>query len=436
MTQPLRVGIAGLGNVGCGVVKILQQYPDMIEARAGRAVEIVCVSARDAKKDRGIDLSAYEWLDDPERMAGDPRLDVVIELMGGAEGAARNLVERCLRAGKPVITANKALLAEHGLALATMADSAGSPLLYEAAVAGGIPVIKTLREGFAGNEINAVYGILNGTCNYILTEMRETGRAFDDVLKEAQQKGYAEADPSFDVDGIDAAHKLSILSALAFGVKPDFSKVGIQGIRHITADDIACVTELGYRIKLLGMARRVADGRIVQRMEPCLVPKHSPIGAVDGVYNAVLIDGNFVGSSLLVGRGAGEGPTASAVLSDVIDVARSPGERATGRPVYGIPAGDLVAAHWGGPEDILSHFYMRLTVLDKPGVLADITAILRDHHISVESVIQRGRSPDQPVSIILTTHESRQFDVAAACRAIADLHLVRGEPTVMRIVQF
>ena len=431
MAKPFRIGIAGLGNVGCGIVRILQDYPDMIANRAGRAVEIVCVSARDRNKERAVDVSAYEWLDEPGGMAGDPRLDAVIEVMGGAEGPARSLVERCLKAGKAVITANKALLAEHGAALARLSDSTVTPLMYEAAVAGGIPVIKTLREGFAGNEIGAVYGILNGTCNYILTAMRETGRDFEDVLKEAQEKGYAEADPAFDVDGIDAAHKLSILTALAFGVKPDFPAVRIEGIRHITASDIAYATELGYRIKLLGMARRVAEGRIVQRMEPCLVPQTSPIGAVDGVYNAVLIEGNFVGTSLLVGRGAGEGPTASAVLSDIVDLAKG-----NYRPVYGIPVDELQDAQWGGAEDITGHFYIRLDVLDKTGVLADVTAILRDHEISVEAVIQRSRNPDQPVSVVLTTHETRQADVEAACAKIAALKLVVVKPMVMKIERF
>lgn len=431
MTKPFRIGIAGLGNVGCGVVRILQDYPDLIANRAGRKVEILCVSARDKNKDRGIDLSACEWLDEPGNMAGDPRLDAVVEVMGGAEGTAHNLVERCLKAGKAVITANKALLAEHGAKLARLSDSTITPLMYEAAVAGGIPVIKTLREGFVGNRIEAVYGILNGTCNYILTAMRETGRDFEDVLKEAQAMGYAEADPSFDVDGIDAAHKLSILTALAFGVQPDFSAVQTQGIRQITASDIAYATELGYRIKLLGMARRVANERIVQRMEPCLVPQASPIGAVDGVFNAVLTEGNFVGSSLLVGRGAGQGPTASAVLSDIVDLAKG-----SYRPVYGIPADELQDAQWGGAADITGHFYMRLDVLDKTGVLADVTAILRDHDISVESVIQRSRNPDQPVSVVLTTHATHHADVELACLQIAALDLVVDRPVAMRIECF
>jgi homoserine dehydrogenase len=430
MTQPLRLGIAGLGTVGTGVVKMLQQNAALIAARAGRPVEIVCVSARDKAKKRDVDLSGYQWIEKPEAMAA-AEVDVVVELMGGSEGAARQLVEASLKSGKAVVTANKALLAEHGLSLAAMADAAKMPLMYEAAVAGGIPIIKSLREGFAGNNIGAVYGILNGTCNYILTIMRETGRGFEDVLAEAQAKGYAEADPAFDVDGIDAAHKLSILTALAFGVKPAFGKVAIQGIRHISAADMEHARDLGYRIKLMGMARKMENGAIVQTMEPTLVPQDSPIGAVDGVYNAVFVEGDFVHSSLLVGRGAGEGPTASAVLSDIIDIAR--GKTA---PVYGVPADKLSDAQWGGAADIHSHFYIHLAVLDKPGVLADVAAILRDHNISVEAVIQRGRNPDQPVSIVMTTHESRYSDVQGACDKIAGLKLVQTKPTVLRIEHF
>ncbi|MDB5490314.1 MAG: homoserine dehydrogenase family protein [Micavibrio sp.] len=430
MTAPLRIGIAGLGTVGAGVVKMLQQNAELITARAGRPVEVTCVSARDKAKKRDVDLSHYQWIDAPEAMAS-ADVDIVVELMGGSEGTARNLVEASLKSGKAVITANKALLAEHGLALAALADAAKVPLMYEAAVAGGIPIIKALREGFAGNNIGAVYGILNGTCNYILTTMRETGRGFDDVLAEAQAKGYAEADPAFDVDGIDAAHKLSILTALAFGVKPAFGKVAIQGIRHITADDMEHARDLGYRIKLLGMARRMKDGAIVQTMEPTLVPQDSPIGAVDGVFNAVFVEGDFVHTSLLVGRGAGEGPTASAVLSDIIDIAR--GKTA---PVYGVPADTLKDAKWGGAADIHSHFYMHLKVIDKTGVLADVAAILRDHNISVEAMIQRGRNPDQPVPIVMTTHETRYSDVLAACEKISGLKLVQAKPTVLRIEQF
>ncbi len=426
MSQPLRIAIAGLGTVGAGVVRLLLHHHDLIATRAGRPIEIVAVSARDRSRQRDIDISSCEWVDDPVQLVG--RADVIVELMGGAEGVARRLVETALKAGKPVVTANKALLAEHGLALASLSDLHKAPLMYEAAVAGGIPIVKALREGFAGNDIQAVYGILNGTCNYILTEMRETGRDFADVLREAQEKGYAEANPSFDVDGIDAAHKISILAALAFGVRPAFDQVIIQGIRHISAADIVHATELGYHIKLLGIARRNADGRILQSMEPCLVPRDSPIGAVDGVLNAVFVEGDFVRKSLLVGRGAGAGPTASAVLSDLVDLARG------GHiPVYGIPAAQLQEMHPGAASDIHAHYYIHLSVLDKPGILADIAAIVRDHHISVEAVMQRSRNPDQPVSIVMTTHACRQSDVSAACDKITRLALMVEKPTVMRI---
>lgn len=430
-TTPLKIGIAGLGTVGTGVVKMIQQHGDLIAKRAGRPVEIVSVHARNQSKKRSVDLSRYSWAETPEAMALDSEIDVIVEVMGGSEGAARALVEQSLKKGKAVITANKALLAVHGQQLAELSDRHDAPLMYEAAVAGGIPIIKALRESFAGNEIRAVYGILNGTCNYILTEMRETGRSFEDVLKEAQEKGYAEADPSFDVDGIDAAHKLSILTSLAFGVKPDFKTMSIQGIRHITAADIAHANELGYRIKLLGMTRRFDGNRIVQCVEPCMVPEGSPIGAVDGVFNAVFVDGDFVRKSLLVGRGAGEGPTASAVLSDLVDLARG-----VKIPVYGVPANDLQPAKWGGPEDIIAHFYIHLSVIDKPGVLAEVAAILRDSQISVEAVMQRSRNPDQPVSIVWTTHEARQSAVAAACERISSLKLMVEKPTVMRIEKF
>jgi homoserine dehydrogenase len=431
MSDPLRIGIAGLGTVGTGVVRILQTHPDLIASRAGRAIEIVAVSARDKSRKRTVDLSAYEWEDSPESMAIDPRLDVIVELIGGAEGTARRLVEQSLKAGKTVITANKALLAEHGASLAELSDRSGAGLMYEAAVAGGIPIIKALREGFVGNRIRAVHGILNGTCNYILTEMRETGQSFEAVLKRAQEKGYAESDPGLDVDGIDAAHKLSILTGLAFGVKPAFSKISIQGIRHITAADIGHATDLGYRIKLLGTAMQMEDGTIIQIMEPCLVPQDSLMGAIEGVYNAISSKGDFVGTSFLVGRGAGEGATASAVMSDLADCAR--GVRI---PVYGIPSRHLKEAHWGGIGDMRRHFYIHLSVIDKPGILADVSAILRDHQISVEAVLQRSRNPDQPVSIVLTTHDARQSDVSLACGVIAGLKLVVEKPTIMRIERF
>lgn len=426
MIESFRIGIAGLGTVGASVVRLLQTHGPDIARRAGRAVEIVSVAAKDRTRDRGVDVSGYEWTT-PEAMGADSTLDAVVELMGGEEGPAAALVEDSLKAGRCVVTANKALLAHHGLDLARLAENSGAALCYEGAVAGGIPIIRTIRQGLAGNEIRSVYGILNGTCNYILTQMRETGRAFDDILAEAQTRGYAEADPSFDIDGIDAAHKLTLLAALAFGMKPDFTQVRTQGIRRLTSTDIALAGELGYRIKLLGIARRLGAG-VVQSVEPCLVPAGSPLGAVEGVYNAVFVEGDFVGKSVSIGRGAGAGPTASAVVSDIIDLAA--GNR---YPAFGISAESLKAPQRADAREIINSFYLRLNVLDRPGVLADVSAILRDHNVSIETLLQRGRDPEQPVPLVLTTHDVRQADMAGACGKISALGSVVEPPCLMRI---
>lgn len=430
MAGALRIAIAGLGTVGAGVVKILQTHGPEIAKRAGRSIEIVVVNARDAGKDRGVDLSAYAWEPEAGKLASRADVDVVVELVGGAEGTARDLVEASLGNKKHVVTANKALLAKHGIALADIAKKNNVSLNYEASVAGGIPIIKALREGFPGNKIKGVYGILNGTCNYILTEMRETGRDFADVLQEAQGKGYAEADPTFDIDGIDAAHKLSILTALAFGVQPDFDRVDISGIRKISAKDIAFANELGCKIKLLGIARNL-DGRIEQSMEPCLVPAGSALGGVEGVFNAVFVEGDFVDRAMLEGRGAGEGPTASAVVADLIDLARG-----IHVPTYGVPVGDLKRPVWAQPEDIASEHYIHLVVTDRAGVIADVSAILRDFDISIETMLQRGRAPEQPVSVVITTHSCSRAAMRCAAKKIASLQCVMAEPTVLRIERF
>ncbi len=429
MPEPYRIGIAGLGTVGTGVVRILQDNGELIARRAGRPVEITAVSARSRDKDRGVDLSSYAWADDPQEFVTRNDCDAVVELIGGEDGPAKALVEAALGRGKAVVTANKALLAHHGLALAGLAEENQAALAYEAAVAGGIPVIKALKEGFAGNEIQAVYGILNGTCNYILTEMRESGRPFEDVLKDAQAEGYAEADPGLDIDGIDAGHKLAILTALAFGVRPAFAQMRIQGIRHLTADDISFADELGYRIKLLGIARRF-DGRLIQMVEPCLVPQDGSLGSVDGVFNAVFTEGDHVGKNVSIGRGAGAGPTASAVVGDIIDLARG-----FKTPVFGVPANDLSKPVWADEGDLISRFYLRLTVLDKPGVLADVSAILRDHNVSIEVLLQRGRDPEQPVPLVLITHDTRQQDIELACELISGLDVVEEPPCLLRIEQ-
>jgi homoserine dehydrogenase len=427
MTRPLSIGIAGLGTVGAGVVTLLRQNADIVAARAGRPIAVTAVSARDRGRDRGIALTGLRWYDDPVALAADANVDVVVEVIGGSEGPAKALVEAAIAAGKPVVTANKALLAVHGAALAAAAEKADVPLAFEAAVAGGIPAIKAIREGLAANRISRVAGILNGTCNYILTVMRERGREFADVLADAQKLGYAEADPSFDVDGIDAAHKLSILAALAFGRPVAFADVHVEGIRHVSALDIAFAGELGYRIKLLGIARRTEAG-IEARVHPCMVPQSAPIARVDGVFNAVVAEGDFVGRVMLEGRGAGAGPTASAVVADLIDIARG---RHT--PVWGVRAAELshapsvpMSAHSGA-------YYLRLMVVDRPGVIADVTAVLRDEGVSLESMLQRGRAPGEAVPVVLVTHETGEAAMRKALARIAGLNAVLEDPALIRI---
>ena len=427
MSSPLSVGVAGLGTVGAGVLRLLHDNAALIAARAGRPIVVTAVAARDRTRDRGVDLSAMRWHDDPVALATDPDVDVVVELIGGSDGPARALVEAALAAGRPVVTANKALMAVHGAALAGASERHGAPIAFEAAVAGGIPVIKALREGLAGNRIDRVAGILNGTCNYILTVMREQGRDFADVLADAQRLGYAEADPSFDVDGIDAAHKLAILAALAFNRPVDFAAVHVEGIRAISAVDIALASELGYRIKLLGLARRT-DAGIETRVHPCLVPLANPLAHVDGVFNAVVAEGDAVGRVMLEGRGAGAGPTASAVVADLIDIAR-------GRtvPIWGME-GKALAALPSVPISVhQGAYYLRLMVVDRPGVIADMTAALRDAGVSLESMLQRGRAPGETVPVVLVTHETTEAAMRAALDQIERSDAVLEPPALIRI---
>ena len=427
MNTPLKLGVAGLGTVGAGLLNLLRANADVITARAGRPIEVVAVSARDRTRDRGVDVTGLRWHEDAVSLVADPSVDVVVELMGGSEGPARALVEAALKAGKPVVTANKALLATHGAALARLSEAHGVPLAYEAAVAGGIPAIKALREGLAGNRISRVAGILNGTCNYILTEMRVKGLPFDVVLKTAQELGYAEADPAFDVDGVDAAHKLAILAALAFGHVVDLEALHIEGIRNVSALDISLAGELGYRIKLLGIASRDAAG-VTARVHPCMVPEGSPIASVDGVFNAVLAEGDAVRRVVLQGRGAGAGPTASAVVADLIDIAR-------GRfaPVWGSASDTLDAAPGLPMERHRGAYYLRLMVLDQPGVIADVTGALRDANISLESMLQRGRAPGEAVPVVLVTHECEEAQMQTALTRIAGLPSVLEKPAMIRI---
>src|ERR1700722_15310540 len=427
MTRPLSVAVAGLGTVGAGVLKLLRDNADLVTARAGRPIAVTAVSARDRNKDRGVPISGLRWYEDPVALAADPAVDVIVELIGGSEGPARTLVSSAIAAGKPVVTANKALLAVHGADLAAAAEARGVALAFEAAVAGGIPVIKAIREGLAGNRINRIAGILNGTCNYILTQMRERGREFAEVLADAQKLGYAETDPTFDIDGIDAAHKLAILAALAFGRPVAFDAVYVEGIRRISALDIVFATELGYRIKLLGIASQSEAG-IETRVHPCMVPQSAPIARVDGVFNAVVAEGDFVGRVMLEGRGAGAGPTASAVVADLIDLARN---RAT--PVWGASGSALSSAPSVPMSNHVGPYYLRLMVVDRPGVIADVTAILRDMGVSLESMLQRGRSPGEAVPVVLVTHETKESAMREALVRIAALNAVLEAPTMIRI---
>lgn len=429
-SAPVRIGIAGLGTVGGGLLKLLDANAELLAERTGRRLTVTAVSARDRSRDRGIDLSGFRWHDSAVALAADPDVDVVVELIGGSDGIAKAAVETALAHGKHVVTANKALIAHHGTALALAAEEKGLTLAYEAAVAGGIPAIKGLREGLAGNRIREVHGILNGTCNYILTEMRTTGRDFADVLADAQALGYAEADPSFDVDGIDAAHKLAILTAVAFGTSVDFTSVHVEGIRHISSLDIEYAEELGYRIRLLGIARRTEHG-IEQRVHPCMVPIGSPIGATDGVFNAVVADGDFVDKVVLVGRGAGAGPTASAVAADLVDIARG---RST--PTFAVPAERLAAPAPSTIDRRRGRYYVRLMVLDRPGVIADIAAALRDQSVSMEAFLQRGRSPGEAVPVVLTTHETIEASMRRALERIGSLDAVIEPPRMIRIEDF
>ncbi|SFR96178.1 homoserine dehydrogenase [Sphingomonas jatrophae] len=428
MVQPLRVALAGLGVVGGGVVKLLDANRALIERRAGRPIEIVAVSARDRHRDRGVDLSRFDWADDAGSLAARDDVDVVVELVGGADGPALTLARATLARGKAFVTANKAMVAHHGIELARAAEAAGAAFKYEAAVAGGIPVIKGLREGAAANEIGRVYGILNGTCNYILTTMEAAGRDFAGVLAEAQALGYAEADPSFDIDGVDAAHKLAILASLAFGTTLDFASVAIAGIRPILAADIAEAAALGYRVRLVGLAEAGPKG-LLQRVHPCLVPQDHPLAHVQGSMNAVVAEGNFVGRLFFEGRGAGEGPTASAVVADLIDIAR----REYGAP-FAMPVDSLDERAPAPRGERRGRAYLRFTVADRPGVLAELAAAMRDAGVSIASLIQRGAAADGSVLVAMVTHECAERCVTDALARLEGSQSLAGKPLLMHIL--
>ncbi|WP_170001890.1 homoserine dehydrogenase [Pseudopontixanthobacter vadosimaris] len=433
---PLRVALAGLGTVGAGVLRILSANADLIAARAGRELDIVAVSARDRNRDRGVDLSGFAWEDDMVAMAGRGDVDIVVELVGGSDGLALNLARSALAAGKGLVTANKAMIAHHGLELAEAAAASGAALKFEAAVAGGIPVVKGLREGASANRVARIYGILNGTCNYILSKMEESGADFAETLAEAQALGYAEADPGFDIEGVDAAHKLAILAAIGFGAKIDFAAVHCEGISAIRAADIAQADALGFVIRLIGIAdtEEGSEGgpdQLLQRVRPCLVPRHHPLAHVSGPTNAVVAEGDFVGRLLFQGAGAGDGPTASAVVADLIDIARGDVS-----PPFSVPVDQLAPMIPADPGDRTGRTYLRLTVADRPGVLAEIATATRDAGVSIESLIQKGR-PDEggEVLVALVTHEGPQRCVDAAVALLDGSDSLTAPPLVMPILK-
>ncbi|WP_413718299.1 homoserine dehydrogenase [Silicimonas sp. MF1-12-2] len=425
MSTPLRLGIAGLGTVGVGVVRIVQRHAALLETRTGRRVTISAVSARTRDKDRGVRLGDYAWEDDPVALAVRDDVDVFVELMGGSDGPAKAATEAAIRAGKHVVTANKAMLAIHGQELAEAAENKGVSLRFEAAVAGGIPVIKALTEGLAGNEISRVMGVMNGTCNYILTRMQDAGLDYQTVFAEADALGYLEADPTLDVGGIDAGHKLAILAAIAFGTRVDFSGLHIEGIERITIEDIEQAADMGYRIKLLGVAQKTGRG-LEARMTPCLVPDTSPLGQLKGGTNMVVLEGDSVDQIVLRGPGAGEGPTASAVMADVLDIAR--GNTVS---VFGIPA-DQLAAPEPAAASAPAAFYVRMSLIDKPGVLAKIATVLGDAGVSIDRMRQYGHT-DPHAPVLIVTHKTARDALDRAIEAMEGTGVLASHPVAIRI---
>jgi homoserine dehydrogenase len=435
MIAPLKVGLAGLGTVGASVVRLIDQRRQALALRAGRPIEIVAVSARSRGKSRGIDTKTLRWVADPVKLAADPEIDVFVELIGGEGNPSRAAVTAALKAGKPVVTANKALLARHGIELATLAEKHGVALNFEAAVGGAVPIVKTLREGLAGNAVTRIYGILNGTCNYMLTRMEREGLSFDDCLKEAQRLGYAEADPSFDIEGHDTAQKLSILASLAFGTRVDPSAVYVEGISSITTADLEAADELGYRIKLLGVAV-LTDKGIEQRVHPTMVPKDSAIAQVMDVTNAVTIDFAGISPITLVGPGAGGAATASAVVADIADIARG-----TRQVPFGRPSAKLIVSRKAPMQRHEGGYYIRLMAVDRPGSAATIAKRLAQHNISMESIVQRHSGPPAggtvkaqgPVPVILITYATTEDAVRKALAAVLRDRVVLGRPQLIRI---
>jgi len=425
MPDPLRIGIAGLGTVGSGVVQIIQRHAELLTQRAGRPIQIAAVSARNRDKDRGMRLGDYAWEDDPVALAGRADIDVFVELMGGSDGPAKTAVEAAIAAGKDVVTANKALLALHGHQLAESAESCGRTIRFEAAVAGGIPVVKALTEGLAGNEITRVLGVMNGTCNFILTKMEHEHLSYDNVFQQAADLGYLEADPNLDVGGIDAGHKLALLAAIAFGTQVDFGAVTLEGIQQITIEDIELAADMGFRVKLLGVARTSGRG-LEQRMSPCLVPIDSPLGQLEGATNMVVLEGDAVGQVAMRGPGAGKGPTASAVMADIIDIAR--GNRVS---TFGQPASSLARAR-AATASVPAPYYLRMKLRDKPGALAKIAAVLGEAGISIDRMRQYGHT-DPTAPVLIVTHKSSRTALDEAIAGMKRTDVLVGDPVALRI---
>ena len=420
-----RIAIAGLGVVGAQTASLLLSKKTDLSMAAGHTLTLTAVSARSRGKDRGFDMSNCAWCDNPVDLAMRDDVDVVVELMGGSDGPALALTKSALSAGKHVVTANKAMVAIHGKELAQLAEDNHVQLVFESAVAGGIPALKLLREGLAANDIHAVSGILNGTCNYILSTMEETGRAFDDVLSEAQQLGYAEADPTFDVDGIDAAHKLAILSAIAFGHEPDFDGIHIKGIREVSDIDISYASELGYRIRLIGRATSQGSASVT----PCLLPLSSALASVTGPTNAVNYEASPVQTISAMGPGAGAGPTASAVLADIIDIA-------AGRHAYpfGRPCASLASQKGDAAQLSRSAFYLRLKVADESGVLSEVTEVLKSHNMSIETLIQKQLPSGSSADLVMILHETTSEDITKASAALIAMSSVQDVSAALAVL--
>jgi len=435
MVAPLKVGLAGLGTVGASVVRLIGQQRQSLSLRAGRPIEVVAVSARSRGKDRGIDLKNLRWFADPVELARDPQIDAFVELIGGDGNPARAAVAAALKSGKSVVTANKALLARHGIELAEIAEKQRAALNFEAAAGGAIPIVKTLREGLAGNNVTRIYGILNGTCNYMLTRMERERLSFDECLKEAQRLGYAEADPSFDIEGHDTAQKLSLLASLAFGIRVDPAAIYVEGITSITTADLEAAEELGYRIKLLGVAVRTDKG-IEQRVHPTMVRKDSAIAQVMDVTNAVTVDAEGMPPITLVGPGAGGAATASAVVADIADIAR--GVRAA---PFGRASAKLKVSKKAPMQRHEGGYYIRMLAVDKPGTAATIAKRLAQYNISMESIVQRHSGPPAggadkgkgPVPVILITYATTEDAVRKALNAVQRDKVISGRPQLIRI---